>query len=152
MKIRFLVAVALVAVLWAAAPSVWALPLAADPCGQWLGDGGYKAQSAAVNISSSTALTQIVPLTASNKIYVCTWNWSESGTTPTYNWQYGTGSNCGTGTATAMNAVSVTTGTIVSSPPLEGTQLVIPAGNALCLQLGGTTPSAFGYVAYRVGP
>lgn len=129
-----------------------AAPNAADPCGQAIGDGGYKAVSAPIAISSSTATTQIVGLSSGLKIYACAWNFSISGTTPTYQWSYGTGTNCGTGNTVLTGATAMTSGAIAQSLPFEGTQLVVPAGNALCLTLAGTTPSALGYLSYRQGP
>lgn len=134
-----------------AAPA-WALPNAADPCGQPQGDGGYKAASAPIAIVSSTATTQIAGLSAGLKIYVCGWSMSVSGTSPTFQFSYGTGTNCGTGNTVLTGAELMTSGAVNTSLPFEGTQLVVPAGNALCLTLGGTTPSALGYLVYRQGP
>jgi hypothetical protein len=130
----------------------WALPNAADPCGQPQGDGGYKANSASVAITSSTTVTQIAAAVAGSKLYACGWSFSLAGTNPTYQWSTGTGSNCATGNTVLTGATAVTSGAIVQSLPFEGTQLVVPAGQALCLQLGGTTPTAAGYLIFRQGP
>lgn len=134
-----------------AAPA-WALPNAADPCGQPQGDGGYKAQSAPISIVSSTATTQIIPAVAGSKTYLCVWNFGITGTTPTYQWSYGTGTNCGTGNTVLTGATGATASSTVTSPPFEGTQLVAPASQAVCMTLTGTTPGAVGYVAFRQGP
>lgn len=128
-----------------------AAPNAADPCGQALGDGGYKALSVNVNASTNSA-QQLVALISGMKIYVCAYYGSTSGTAPTVTFEYGTGTNCGTGTTILTGPITLATGSIVQSQAFEGTQLVIPAGNALCTLLGGTTPTYTGFVSYRQGP
>lgn len=96
--------------------------------------------------ASTTSLTQIIALSAGKKIYVCAAYIQGGGTTPTLSLEYGTGTNCATGTTVLTQAVALTTAAPGISWPGPGP--VVPAGNALCYVLTGTSPTAVGWIAY----
>ncbi len=111
----------------------------ADPC---LVPGVAKS-SATISL---TATAQLVALVSGQTVYVCNASFTAAtGTAATYQFQYGTGTNCGTGTTNL-------TGTMIGGSPISlgwgGTSIKTGASNALCLALGGTTPSAQGVVTY----
>lgn len=89
--------------------------------------------SDSVKIDTNTiATTQIVALTASQKIYVTSFDFIAAGTT-TFKFVRGTGANCGTGTADVTAAYDLTAQTGVAKGGGLGPVLVVPAGNALCI-------------------
>jgi hypothetical protein len=89
--------------------------------------------------TSGTSLTQILALSGTTKIFVCSMSViNTSGTSPTFALSYGTGTACGTGTGSLTFAVPTSTTTPVTfNGPIVG---VTPAGNALCYIQTGTTP------------
>jgi hypothetical protein len=87
--------------------------------------------TASSGLSTVTALTQIVAVSGSNKIYVLNWKCSSSAASTTTTDQqctlkYGTGSNCVTGTTYIDGCFQTANG------GCNGGQLVIPASQALC--------------------
>jgi hypothetical protein len=88
--------------------------------------------------TSGTASVQIVAISGSTKIYVCSMIVvGTSGTSPTFALRYGTGSACGTGTVTIVGAFTTTANTLFNfATPFA----VTPAGQALCYIQTGTTP------------
>lgn len=92
----------------------------------------------AAGSTSGTTSVQIIALSGSTKIYVCSLVVvGVSGTTPTFSLTYGTGSNCGTGNNVILGAWGQAANTVYSFPfPLA----VTPAGQALCYIQTGTTP------------
>ena len=84
---------------------------------------------------SSSGETQIVAISGSNYIYVTHYHLFSSGTT-TAQWDVGTGSNCGSNTATIDGPMSFIAQTGISAGSGLGAILVVPAGYALCLNLG----------------
>lgn len=90
--------------------------------------------------TSGTALTQIIALSASKQIFICNVTLTEvSGTTPTYGLEYGTATNCGTGTTVLVGAPSATIAA-AGVNNFSGNPWIVPASNALCYKMGGTTP------------
>lgn len=90
--------------------------------------------------TSGTASVQLVALSGSTKIYVCSATVvSVSGTAPTFRLTYGTGTACATGTGSIIPsfATATTAGTLYQFATPVG---VTPAGNALCYLDAGTTP------------
>lgn len=114
--------------------------------------------SAAINIGSATTSQLIAAPTApstfsgaTQQIWVCTWVFSLTGTSPTYQFVNGTGTNCGTGQANLTAVIPSISATAPNVAPQEqGTVLVVPPGQALCATIGGTGPSAQGYITYVV--
>ena len=95
---------------------------------------------------SGTSATQIVALSGSTKIYICSLAFGlGAGTSPTFALEYGTGTNCGTGTTTILPATAIsTTSWFIMQAPFW----VTPSGQALCYLLGGTSPTGRLLVTY----
>lgn len=89
--------------------------------------------------TSGTASVQLVALSGTTKIYVCSMNITGvSGTTPTFKLQYGTGTACATGTTAIVGPWTTAANTVYN---YHGpTFAVTPAGQALCYIQTGTTP------------
>lgn len=88
--------------------------------------------------TSTNNATQIIALSGSTKIYICSMTVvGVSGTAPTFSLVQGTGANCVTGQATVVQAFGTTANQsyLFSGPVAVGT-----AGAALCYKDGGTTP------------
>lgn len=92
----------------------------------------------AVLISTAgTAATQIIAISGSTKIYVCSLNVvGVSGTGPTFSLVYGTGTNCATGQTVFLGAWTTALNTVYPFTKMGPT----PASQALCYLDGGTTP------------
>ena len=95
------------------------------------------------------AATQLVALSAGKSIYICGWQVvATAGTTPVWNLFYGTGSTCGTGATNITYGVTATLGTSYSMS--SGTAFyATPAGQALCVAVGGTSPQVTVTVFYE---
>lgn len=117
-------------------------PVAIDPCQS----PAIAKSSASIAIASATT-TQIVALSGSTIIYVCGYNFSITGTLPTYQFEYGTGSNCGTGTTVLSGAFLPIVGTLAQYSPTFSA-FKSAAGNALCIVTTGTLPSLQGVLTY----
>jgi hypothetical protein len=88
--------------------------------------------------TSGTAAVQIVALSGSTKIYICSLTViGVSGTSPTFSLVQGTGSNCATGQTIVVRSWTTTAGSLYAyaNPVAVGA-----AGNALCYLNTGTTP------------
>ena len=96
---------------------------------------------------SGTTITQFVSAVGNTRIYFCNLVLSNAGgTSPTFSLQYGTGTNCGTGTVTLIQNVTIPA---ANGAPQQWTgSFVLPAGNAACYTLTGTTPT--GNLAYTL--
>lgn len=103
-------------------------------------------QSAIVNVTAANT-TQLVALTASRSIRVCSWAVSIS-LAGTAQFVSGTGSNCGSGTANLTGALSIATGVTSNQGSGSGELFHTPAGNALCL--AAVTGNVTGVVSYAV--
>lgn len=104
-------------------------------------------QSANVSLSGTTD-TQIVALSGSTKIYICSMvvGWG-GGTTPTFALEYGTGTNCATG-KTVITPATALTASVPNSFPYPLAFFVTPSGQALCYVLTGTSPTGKLLVSY----
>jgi hypothetical protein len=109
----------------------------------------YCGIAAPVTINVTSGTVQLVGLSGSTNIRVCSYQFTLTGTSPTAAFAYGTGTNCGTGTTT-LGAMAPTSGSVITSPSGGASNLVfeVPAGDALCLTVGGTSPSAQGWLTY----
>lgn len=88
--------------------------------------------------TSTTNATQIIALSGSTKIYICSLSViGVSGTLPTFSLVQGTGSNCVTSQTTVVQAFSTLANAITA---FAGPIAVGAAGNELCYKDGGTTP------------
>ena len=104
---------------------------------------------AAVPISSATT-TAIIPTSTSGatggpQTYICSLN-VVTGSASTWKLEYGTGSICATGTQ-ALTGVYPASSTIYSAT--EGTQMVVPTGQNICILSTGTGGTN-GYITYVV--
>lgn len=88
--------------------------------------------------TTGTASVQLVALSGTTKIYVCSMVIiGTSGTTPTFSLTYGTGAACATGNVVIIGAFTTTANALFNfSNPFA----VTAAGNALCYVQTGTTP------------
>lgn len=102
----------------------------------WLRDGGPCADWDRVThavISETTGATnEIVALTASQVIIVCSYKWVVGGAT-SLSWTRGTGTDCGTGTTAVEGAQPYAANGGVAESNGGAPLFVVPAGNALCL-------------------
>jgi hypothetical protein len=93
---------------------------------------------------SGTSAVQIVGLSGSTKIYICSLSFGiGSGTTPVLTLNYGTGTACATGTTAIINAAPIlpSSATVQSFTTFPSPFFVTPAGQELCYTLTGTTPT-----------
>lgn len=95
----------------------------------------------AVGSDSSMGLTQIVALTAGQSIRVCKFS-ATTASPVTVQLQYGTGSNCAGGTANAWVSWQSLTA-VAEDFQTDNAPLVIPASNALCLNLAAGTATTW---------
>ncbi len=94
--------------------------------------------ASASGATSGTAAVQIIALSGSTKIYICSLTViGVSGTGPTFSLVQGTGSNCASSQTVVRTAWATAAGTLYSfaAPVAVGV-----AGNALCYLDAGTTP------------
>ena len=103
--------------------------------------------SVALAITSATT-TQLIPLAAGKKIYICGFAATLTGTSPTFQLEYGTGTTCGTGTTVLTGAFDPNAGSNVVAYSAGSTIASTAAGNALCAITTGSTPAAQGVLTY----
>jgi hypothetical protein len=100
--------------------------------------------------TSGTSAVQIIALSGSNRIYICSLNVTGvSGTTPAFGLVYGTGTNCGTGQTTVQGAFTTTAAALYS---FHGPGPITAAGTALCYLNTGTTPVQRYSITYVQAP
>lgn len=133
----------------AASPPV--VPGSTDSCQ----DLSQQKSSVPVAVTASATTTQLVAISGTTTVYVCGYQLAVSaGTAPTVQFEYGTGAACGTGTTvlTGVMGTGVTVAAGVAGPIFTAgndvTLFKAPAGNALCLVTGGTTPTVGGFVTF----
>lgn len=114
----------------------------ANPC-----MSGFSTIQGVAGATSGTSSVQLVAISGSTKIYVCSMQvTSVSGTTPTFALRYGTGSACATGTVTTFGPTAALTVGQIVGPNLPF--MVTPAGQALCYIQTGTSPVANYTITY----
>jgi hypothetical protein len=101
--------------------------------------------SKVVSLASTTA-TAIVAAVASQTIYVCGATYTLSGTSPTSVWS--TAASCGTSPTNLTGTMVPTTGSTISIGYGGFVVFQNTSGQALCLTLAGTSPSAQGVLTY----
>jgi hypothetical protein len=104
--------------------------------------------SVAISITSSGAGEhQLVAAVANQAIQVCSFTYDLGGTSPTAQFDYGTQTStpCDTGPAVHLTGAMTNTSKQLNGP-LD--YFTVPAGNQLCINLGGTTPTAVGVLTY----
>jgi hypothetical protein len=112
-----------------------------DPCSDalgrmWVKDGNPCSDPARITsaaISESTAATnEIVALSGSNLIFVCSYKFVTTAAN-SLNWKYGTGTDCGTGTTSIEGAQPYAANGGAAESGGGAPLFSVPAGNALCL-------------------
>lgn len=101
--------------------------------------------SAAINCSGTGECKLVAA--ANQQIQVCALVIQLGGTSPTAQFDYGTkaSTECDTGTTHLTGALPSASGYILNGP-LD--YFTAPAGNELCVNLGGTSPTAVGVLTY----
>lgn len=99
-----------------------------------------KVLSAQINSATSGNL-EIIPLTASQVIYICGYDFVPSGTV-SVQLVYGTGTNCGTGEGNITPLYSVTAQAGLVRANAGALQSKAPASNAVCVELSTTVDTA----------
>ena len=112
-----------------------------DPCQS----SGTAKSSVAV---SATADTELVAISGSTVVYVCGFSLNAAaGTAPSFRLTYGTGAVCATGTV-GLTGVYLQSLNGTASYGGGATIGKTIAGQALCIDVGGTTPDIRGIVTY----
>jgi hypothetical protein len=104
--------------------------------------------SVAISITSSgLGEHQLVAAVANQAIQVCSFTYDLGGTTPTAQFDDGTQTStpCDTGPAVHLTGAMTNTSKQLNGP-LD--YFTVPAGNQLCINLGGTSPTAVGVLTY----
>ena len=99
-------------------------------------------------VIAATADAELVAINGSELIYVCGWSVTVAGTAPTYRLISGTGTTCATGTVGETGVYATLANAESDGPNYGGTVLAGAAGAALCIDVGGTTPSIQGVLSY----
>jgi len=102
-----------------------------------------------INVNTSGDV-QLIAAVANQTIYVTHYHIVSSGAT-TFQFDYGTGSNCGSGTTTIDGPMSFIATTGISAGIGFGAVIVVPAGNALCINLGTNSVQVGGTISYQQG-
>lgn len=102
-----------------------------------------------INVSTSGDV-QLVAASGSQAIYVTHYHLFSSGTT-TAQWDYGTSVNCGSGTTTIDGPMSFIAQTGIAEGSGLGAVIAVPAGNALCLNLGTGSVQVGGSISWAYG-
>ena len=111
-----------------------------DPCQT----SGIPKSSVAVAVTTDA---QLVAISGTTVIYVCGFSVSIAGTAPTMRLVSGTGSVCATGLTGRTGAYAPLTGSMIVGGG-AATVLSTAAGDALCMDTEGTSPSVQGYLTY----
>lgn len=104
--------------------------------------------SSAVVTIAAGATTEVVALTASKNIRVCSFAITGDTALGTFKFVRGTGSNCGTGTADLSGAFNMGVASNVSLGSGAGELFKTTAGNALCITT--TASAANGILSYAI--
>lgn len=121
----------------------------ASPCD----DPGAVIQYAAISTGTSTGTFALVSPSAKQQVHLCSFAGTITGTTPTVQFVYGTQAStaCDTGAVNLSGAMLPTSGQYITAG--WGSDLFeTPAGNQLCVTLGGTSPSLNGFLSYVAWP
>lgn len=93
------------------------------------------------------AATRIITGQAGKSIYITGINLIPVATS-VVTFTYGTGTNCGTGTANLTGAMTFAAGQTLTTGSGNGTFLVVPAGNDVCITIA--TAAAPGSLSYAI--
>lgn len=101
-----------------------------------------------INVSAASNV-QLVALSGSTIVRVCAVFITVTGTNPILGLFSGTGAVCATGTTTLQGNMAPLSGSFLPMGTGLGTILQTLVGQALCLAVGGTTPSVQGWLLYE---
>lgn len=121
----------------------------ASPCD----DPGSVIQYALINAGTSAATYTLVAPSAKQQVHLCSLTGTIAGTTPTMQFVYGTTTStpCDTNAVNISGLMVPTSGQYITAG--WGSDLFeTPAGNSLCVTLGGTSPSFQGFLSYVAWP
>lgn len=109
-------------------------------------DRSFTCPSSAVINVSAAATTELVALTASQVIRVCSFVISGDTAATTATFVYGTGANCGSGTTSLTGAMRMPDEGSISATGMNGSLFRTASANALCLT--AATGAVTGFVTY----
>lgn len=112
-----------------------------DPCAD------YARVQVAVIDTSTSGNVEVVALNGSDLIYVCGYSVVVGATGTSVQFVYGTGSACATGETNLTGAWPFAANGGITQSNAGVPQFVVPAGNALCVELSAANPIA-GHVTY----
>ncbi len=143
MIMLFIFTVVVVAMTAVAGPSdTYVLyPISADPC-----QNPSVAKSSAL-ISVATGTTNLVSLTASKSVYVCSVYVVPTGTTPDFQLSTGLTSTCSTSISYLTGVIKPSTSTPISLN-WGGTVVKGSSGGAVCAIMSASTTTATGVITY----
>ena len=99
-------------------------------------------------VISATADAELVAFTTGQTVFACGWSLTMGGTAPTYRFVYGTGTTCATGLIPLTGTYAPTVGSYNAMTGGGATIVAAAVSNALCIDVGGTTPDAQGVLTY----
>jgi hypothetical protein len=103
-------------------------------------------QTAAINIVAA-GTSQVVAPNSNTTVFVCGYQVSVSGTTPTLQWEFATPANCASGVTFATGAIAPTSGSVLTISP-GSTVMKGTSGQGFCAVTGGTSPSIQGFLTF----
>jgi hypothetical protein len=109
-------------------------------------DRSFTCPSSATVSVTAAATTQIVALSASTIVRVCSFTITGSGAGTAATWVYGTGANCGTGQVALTGAMLMPANGNIVATGMNGSLFRGAAGNALCLT--AATGNVTGFVTF----
>ncbi len=115
-----------------------------DPCQ----DPSVAKSNVEINVDTGGATQLLAAPSDGADIYVCGAAFTLTGTSPTAFLLAGTGTGCATGTASLTGILAPTSGSFINLAMGGATLLQGGSGQALCIELGGTSPAAGGLVTY----
>src|SRR5581483_317833 len=92
-------------------------------------------QTAAINIVAA-GTSQVVAPNSNTTVFVCGYQVSVSGTTPTLQWEFATPANCASGVTFATGAIAPTSGSVLTISP-GSTVMKGTSGQGFCAVTGG---------------
>jgi hypothetical protein len=95
-----------------------------------------------------TATGQMVAAVSGKSVYACHFSATFGGTSPTITFTQGTGTNCGTNTVNLTGAFAPAPNGTELELGFGGTLFTPLPGDAMCISLGGTTPTVAGVFTY----
>lgn len=115
--------------------------------GETISRCGTAVTSSVVIDTATSGNVQLVALTTDQRFYVCGFGWESDTATTTVQLIYGTGTACATGETDLTGPMTLLASNPIAVANGGATQLVTPASQALCVELGAAT-QVNGWVTY----